>query len=158
MGLLLTISSSKNYATRRKPMIRSELKLGASGNEYAPCAVSRNKITYKKSLSQPTQFWVHKTFSKLASLKGNPEQFAFGNLSLHPRISLFAVFCCCLLLVFYLDEHCNPGWGFCGRPLRRWVILRSIMVKFFLWRLDFKPDSTWRKKTGLLLFCARRFA
>ena len=30
---------------------------------------------------------------------------------------------CWLLLLFVvsgLDEDCNPGWGDCGRPLRRW--------------------------------------
>ena len=30
------------------------------------------------------------------------------------------------LLLFCLDEDCNPGWGDCGRPLRRPVVLRLV--------------------------------
>ena len=50
-------------------MIRSKLQPGASGNEYASLARSNKKENYpQKSLSRRTQFWVQKSFSKLASL------------------------------------------------------------------------------------------
>ena len=49
----------------------------------------------------------------------------FGNLPLHHfRLLCFAVCWCCFLLVFCLDEDCDPGWGDCGRPLRRVLCCR----------------------------------
>ena len=54
-----------------------------------------------------------------------------------------------LFVGFCLDEDCNPGGGDCGRPLRLFgYVENGDMVKYLvLWRLGYKPDSTWSKKS-----------
>ena len=73
--------------------------------------------------------------------------------------TIFGVFCwvglLLLLCLFCLDEDCNPGWGDCGRPLRR---LRFVLLKMvngyilFIGDWTIRSNSAWSKKNVSLRF------
>ena len=67
---------------------------------------------------------------------------------------LIVVLCGCFLVVFCLDEDCNPGGGDCGRLLRLCgafcLTEDNDLVNDFLFICDWtiRSDSTWSKKKG----------
>ena len=68
-------------------------------------------------------------------------------VQLEPPASAFTIFgvfgCVCFVasvLLLCLDEDCNPGWGDCGRLLRRFRFLLKMVnwrLHFVHWRLDY---------------------
>ena len=71
-------------------------------------------------------------------------------VQLEPLASDFTIFgvfgCVCFVasvLLLCLDEDCNPGWGDCGRPLRRclFVLLKMVNCVYILFIGDWTIRS-----------------